>query len=53
MSEPFTFHRNIDSAGRIVIPRDLRLAAGLAAGDDVTIRITEEGILLTPTKKTD
>lgn len=53
MSEPFTFHRNIDGAGRIVIPRDLRLAAGLAAGDDVTIRITEEGVLLTPTKKKD
>ena len=53
MSEPFTFHRSIDGAGRLVIPRDVRLAAGLAAGDDVTIRITEEGILLTPTKKKD
>ena len=53
MSEPFTFHRNIDGTGRIVIPRDLRQAVGLTAGDDVTIRITEEGILLTPTKKKD
>ena len=53
MSEPFTFYRNIDGAGRIVIPRDARLAAGLSAGDEVSIRVTAEGILLTPTKKND
>lgn len=51
MSEPFTFHRSIDKMGRIVIPRDLRQAVGLTAGDGVTIRITEEGILLCPDKK--
>ena len=50
MSEPFTFYRNIDGAGRIVIPQDVRKAVGLQFGDEVTIRITEEGILLTPTK---
>ena len=50
MSEPFTFYRNIDGAGRIVIPRDLRQAMGLAAGDEVSLRITEGGILLTPIK---
>lgn len=50
VSEPFIFHRNIDGAGRIVIPRDVRQAVGLTAGDDVTIRITEDGILLSPAK---
>ena len=50
MSEPFTFYRNVDKMGRIVIPRDVRQAMGLCAGDGVTIRITEEGILLRPTK---
>ncbi len=49
MSEPFTFHRNIDKMGRLVIPRDLRQAMGLKAGDSVAIRITAEGILLQPT----
>ena len=53
MSEPFTFHRNIDKMGRLVIPRDVRQALGLSAGDSVAIRITEEGGLLTPTKKRD
>ena len=48
MSEPFTFYRNIDGAGRIVIPRDLRQAMGLATGDEVSLRITEGGILLCP-----
>lgn len=52
VSEPFIFHRNIDGAGRIVIPRDLRQAVGLTAGDSVTIRITEEGVLLSPAKVT-
>ena len=50
MSEPFTFHRNIDKMGRIVIPRDLRQTMGLTAGDEVSLRITEDGILLFPTK---
>ena len=50
MSEPFTFYRNVDKMGRIVIPRDVRQAMGLCAGDGVTIRITEDGILLRPTK---
>ncbi len=50
MGEPFTFHRNIDKMGRIVIPRDLRQALGLRAGDEATIRITEEGVLLCPTQ---
>ena len=53
MSEPFTFHRNIDKMGRIVVPRDLRQALGLSAGDEVSLRITEEGVLLTPTKRND
>ena len=51
VKEPFTFYRNIDGAGRIVIPRDLRQALGLQAGDEVTIRIVGEGILLCPAKK--
>ena len=51
MKEPFTFYRTIDGTGRIVIPRDLRQAVGLQAGDTVTIRITEGGILLCPLKK--
>ena len=50
MSEPFTFYRNIDGAGRIVIPQDVRKAVGLQFGDEVTIRITQEGILLCPVK---
>ena len=48
MSEPFTFYRHIDGTGRIVIPRDLRQAMGLTAGDEVSLRLTEAGILLTP-----
>ena len=51
VKEPFTFYRTIDGTGRIVIPRDLRQAVGLKAGDTVTIRITEGGILLCPLKK--
>ena len=47
----FTFHRHIDGAGRIVIPRDARQAVGLTAGDDVVIRVTDEGILLSPADK--
>ena len=31
MSEPFIIYRNIDGAGRIVIPKDLRQALGLTA----------------------
>ena len=50
MNEPFVFFRNVDGAGRIVIPRDLRQAMGLTAGDEVSLRITEKGILLCPTK---
>ena len=53
MSETFVFYRNIDGTGRIVIPRDLRQAMGLTAGDEVSLRITEKGILLCPTKKKD
>lgn len=52
MSEPFIIYRNIDGAGRIVIPKDLRQALGLTAGDEVSLRITEGGLLLCPTKKT-
>ena len=47
----FTFHRHIDGAGRIVIPRDARQAVGLTAGDAVVIRVTDEGILLSPADK--
>ena len=47
----FTFHRRIDGAGRIVIPRDARQAVGLTAGDNVVIRVTDEGILLAPADK--
>ena len=50
MSDPFFFYRSIDKMGRIVIPRDVRQAMGLTAGDSVTIRITQEGILLCPVK---
>ena len=48
MSELFTFYRSMDKMGRIVIPRDVRQAMGLTAGDSVAIRITQEGILLCP-----
>ena len=50
MSESFTIYRHIDGAGRIVIPKDLRQAVGLTAGDEVSLRLTEDGIYLCPTK---
>lgn len=33
----------IDSAGRIVIPRDIREAAGLAGGVEVDVELNDEG----------
>jgi AbrB family looped-hinge helix DNA binding protein len=33
----------IDAAGRIVIPKDIRKAAGLAAGSEVEIDVGDDG----------
>jgi AbrB family looped-hinge helix DNA binding protein len=39
----------IDSAGRVVIPRDIRNAIGLAAGAEVDIEIRDGVITIEPT----
>jgi AbrB family looped-hinge helix DNA binding protein len=38
----------IDSAGRIVVPKDLRAALNLSGGDEVEIELEGERITLTP-----
>lgn len=38
----------IDSAGRIVVPKDLRVALNLNGGDEVEIDLEGERITLTP-----
>jgi len=35
----------IDSAGRVVIPRDIRKAAGLGTGAEVDIDVDDEGVI--------
>ncbi|GFP21029.1 hypothetical protein HKBW3S06_00255 [Candidatus Hakubella thermalkaliphila] len=37
--------------GQIVIPKEARKKANLAPGDRVEVRITEEGIVIVPFKK--
>lgn len=37
--------------GRIIIPKAIREAAGLKPGVEVTLRTTEEGVLIVPRKK--
>lgn len=38
----------IDSAGRIVVPKDLRAALNLSGGDEVELELEGERIALTP-----
>ena len=45
-SEPTSRTIRIDELGRICIPRDLRLAAGMLDGTLVTLELTERGVLL-------
>lgn len=42
------FARNLDSVGRIVIPKEMLMANNLSAGSLLYIKVTPEGILLTP-----
>lgn len=37
--------------GQIVIPKEARKKANLAPGDKVEVRVTEEGIVIVPFKK--
>ena len=46
MSEPFIFHRNIDGAGRIVIPRDVRQTVGLTAGATASLSIPAKLLII-------
>lgn len=50
MNDPLRFFRQIDNAGRVVIPRDLRRMLGLQPGDGISIQLCEEGLLLRPTE---
>lgn len=50
MNTRLLFFRQIDRAGRVVIPRDLRRMLGLQSGDGISIQLCEEGLLLRPSK---
>lgn len=43
--------KEIDPLGRITVPKPYREALGINLGDEVEICLTDEGILLVPTKK--
>lgn len=43
-----TIESTIDAAGRLVLPKALREAAGLVAGMPLAIRLTEGGIEIAP-----
>ena len=51
MNNPLLFFRQIDNAGRVVIPRDLRRMLGLQSGDGISLQLCEDGLLLRPAKK--
>ena len=46
----FTVERKIDKLGRIVIPKDFRKALGVDIDTDVSIRLTDGIIIITPVK---
>lgn len=41
----------IDQAGRIALPKSLLEALGLRPSEEVTLRLTDEGLLIEPKKK--
>lgn len=47
----FSFTRQIDRAGRLVIPKDLRRVLGIRPGDEVVLHYEEGGIFLRPLTK--
>ncbi|MBE6806956.1 MAG: AbrB/MazE/SpoVT family DNA-binding domain-containing protein [Ruminococcaceae bacterium] len=47
----FSFSRQIDKAGRLVIPKDLRRMLGLRPGDAVELHYEDGGIFLRPIPK--
>lgn len=44
------FYRNVDQLGRIVLPKEIRTVNSINEGDALSVRVTKEGILLTPSK---
>lgn len=44
-------YRAIDTAGRVVLPKDMREQFQLDTGSEVGISVVPEGILITPHKK--
>ena len=47
----FSFTRQIDRAGRLVIPKDLRRVLGIRPGDEVVLHYEDGGIFLRPLTK--
>ena len=47
----FTVERKIDKLGRIVIPKDFRKALGVDIDTEVSIRLTDGVIMITPSKR--
>ena len=51
MTASYTANAKIDSKGRILLPTSLRDEFDLEPGDNVSIRTTHSGLVVSPTKK--